>query len=133
VLNYIHNEGCMRETELRGLIVRDEARFNVGIMHKRSLMGILEGLKGLGILNEEEGCYYPGWVGEEQWVRRKEEPGRRMREEEAEGVEGAEQPRKRLHVDAGERVGRGERMTLNVVKKEGKYQSTKISQKRYKF
>lgn len=41
VLNYIHREGGMREADLRSLIVRDEAKFNVGIMHKRSLMGIL--------------------------------------------------------------------------------------------
>ena len=31
----------MREHELRALIVKDEAKSNVGIMHKRSLMGIL--------------------------------------------------------------------------------------------
>jgi hypothetical protein len=52
VLNYLHRTGGMRETEMRGLIVKDEEHFNVGIMHKRSLMGILEGLKGLGIIVE---------------------------------------------------------------------------------
>jgi hypothetical protein len=47
VLNYLHKEGGMRENELRSLIVRDETKFNIGIMHKRSLLGILDGLKKL--------------------------------------------------------------------------------------
>lgn len=50
VLNYLHREGGMRENELRGLIIKDEAAFNIGVMHKRSLMGILEGLKNLDII-----------------------------------------------------------------------------------
>lgn len=70
VLNYLHRAGGMRESELRTLIVKDEEHFNVGIMHKRSLMGILEGLKGLGIIVEENSFYYPGWVKEEDWVKR---------------------------------------------------------------
>ena len=41
VLNFLQKNGGMRETELRTLIVKDETPFNVGIMHKRSLMGIL--------------------------------------------------------------------------------------------
>ena len=51
----------MRESELRALIVRDENTLGLGIMHKRSLMGILESLKGLNILEEEEGVYYAAW------------------------------------------------------------------------
>jgi hypothetical protein len=31
-------------------------------MHKRSLMGILEGLKSLNIIFEEDGYYYPEWA-----------------------------------------------------------------------
>jgi len=31
-------------------------------MHKRSLMGILEGLRNLKIVVEEDGVYYPGWI-----------------------------------------------------------------------
>lgn len=49
-LNYLHREGGMRENELRALIVGDEKKFNIGVMHKRSLMGILEGLKSLEIV-----------------------------------------------------------------------------------
>lgn len=65
VLNYLHKEGGMRENELRSLIVRDETKFNIGIMHKRSLLGILDGLKKLEIVTEDEnGCYYPAWVEE---------------------------------------------------------------------
>jgi len=62
VLNYLHREGGMRESDLRNLIVKDEAQYNIGIMHKRSLMGILEGLKNLYIIYEEEGYYYAGWI-----------------------------------------------------------------------
>ena len=61
-LNYLHREGGMRENELRALIVGDEKKFNIGVMHKRSLMGILEGLKSLEIVFEKEGFYYPAWV-----------------------------------------------------------------------
>jgi hypothetical protein len=53
----------MRENELRSLIVRDETKYNIGIMHKRSLLGILDGLKKLEIVAEDEnGCYYPAWI-----------------------------------------------------------------------
>lgn len=31
-------------------------------MHKRSLMGILEGLKSLEIIAEVDGIYQPGWI-----------------------------------------------------------------------
>ena len=41
VLNYLHREGGMRESELRTLIVKDEEKLNIGVMHKRSLVGIL--------------------------------------------------------------------------------------------
>lgn len=64
----------MRESELRALIVRDETKFNIGIMHKRSLLGILEGLKSLQIISEEEGYYFPGWVDEESRAKRKDPP-----------------------------------------------------------
>lgn len=63
-LNYLHREGGMRESELRALIVRDETKFNIGIMHKRSLLGILEGLKSLQIISEEDGFYFPAWIDE---------------------------------------------------------------------
>jgi hypothetical protein len=33
--------------------VRDEAKFNIGIMHKRSLLGILDGLKRMEIVMED--------------------------------------------------------------------------------
>jgi hypothetical protein len=33
-------------------------------MHKRSLMGILEGLKNLQIIFEDEGYYFPAWIEE---------------------------------------------------------------------
>ena len=42
--------------------MRDEEKLNIGVMHKRSLMGILEGLKGLEIVIEEDGIYYPNWA-----------------------------------------------------------------------
>lgn len=64
----------MRESELRALIVRDETKFNIGIMHKRSLLGILEGLKSLQIISEEDGFYFPAWVDEERRIKRKEPP-----------------------------------------------------------
>lgn len=35
-------------------------------------MGILEGLRGLKIIFEEDGYYYPSWVEEEKKTKRKE-------------------------------------------------------------
>ncbi len=78
VLNYLHREGGMKESELRALIVKDEVEFNVGIMHKRSLMGILEGLKSLEIIAEVDGIYQPGWIDQQKWTK-KEEPPKRMK------------------------------------------------------
>lgn len=52
----------MKESDLRNLIVRDEISFNMGVMHKRSLLGILEGLKNLEIVAHEEGYFYPSWI-----------------------------------------------------------------------
>jgi hypothetical protein len=34
-------------------------------------MGILEGLKNLQIIFEDDGCYYPSWVSEERKLKKK--------------------------------------------------------------
>lgn len=92
----------MRESELRALIVRDEAKFNIGIMHKRSLLGILEGLKSLQIISEEDGFYFPAWVDEERRTKRKEPalPQKKERDE-------YETPlRKKNHIDRNDRASK---------------------------
>ncbi len=50
-------------------------------MHKRSLLGILEGLKNLGIIAEVEGVYQPGWISSELWTKREEEGRRTVKED----------------------------------------------------
>ena len=128
VLNYLHLEGGMRESTLRALIVKDEALFNVGIMHKRSLMGILEGLKNLGIIFEDDSFYYPGWVKEELWEK-KSEPMRRMKEDLEE-----EPPRKKVHIDTTTKLAR----KAEIPKREGKSNGLqkdefkKITERKYK-
>ena len=54
-----------------------------GIIHKRSVVGILEGLVRIGVLRREDECYFPRWgrVGDdgERWrgkVRGREGVGR---------------------------------------------------------
>ena len=65
-------------------------------MHKRSLMGILEGLKGLKILFEEDGIYYPGWI--EEGNRFKREQPTRSREESYEVP-----PKKKAHLERSQK------------------------------
>ena len=43
-------------------------------------MGILEGLKSLKIIVEDDGAYYPGWIKEEAWIR-KEEVQKKIKED----------------------------------------------------
>ncbi len=33
-----------------------------GVIHKRSMIGIIEGLKKVGLIEEVDECYYPKWV-----------------------------------------------------------------------
>ena len=44
------------------MIIKDEKEKDIGTMHKRSLMGILEGLKSLKIIFEDDGFYFAEWV-----------------------------------------------------------------------
>lgn len=133
VLNYLHRQGGMSESDLRALIVKDEVGLNVGFMHKRSLMGILEGLKGLDIIVEVDGIYQPGWFNEDQWIKREGTILRGMNDEDL-----GEQPKKKLHVESEavsleKKQKKGKKPKINGASKDNdKPHYNRISEHKYK-
>lgn len=53
--------------------VEKEMESYQGIIHKRSVLGILEGLKKIGVIEEVEGWFYPKWVKVERRVKKRED------------------------------------------------------------
>jgi hypothetical protein len=99
-------------------------------------MRILEGLKNLEIIAEEDGIYYPGWIREDQWVK-KEEPPKKMKEDNFE-----ELPKKKVHLDTNTKILKktekaSKENKINGVKKDPPHlngtQYKKISESAYKL
>lgn len=93
-------------------------------------MGILEGLKNLSILFEDDGFYYPGWIEFDSWTKRKEELFPKKMKEDYEDT-----PKKKVHLEGNEQKSKkkAKKNTVgdNNEKAEGKF--TKITEAQYQL
>ena len=61
ILNHLNYAWPEHHNNLKKLIIEQEKIMQNGIIHKRSIIGILEGLVDKGILRKVEEEYYPEW------------------------------------------------------------------------
>ena len=67
ILNSLNTRWPQTHNELKRYIIEEEKNMHNGTMHKRSIVGILDGLVMKGVLRKNDESYYPEWepVGEE--------------------------------------------------------------------
>lgn len=61
ILNSLNIRWPQTHNELKRYIIEEEKNMHNGTMHKRSIVGILDGLVMKGVLRKNDESYYPEW------------------------------------------------------------------------